>query len=178
MSDESKDNNDIEIEFEETDPTPKKLREKLKKCTEEKQEYLQGWQRAKADLINARKDFEEEKKAIRKFASEGLIVELSSVLQSFDSAFANKEAWEKVDENWRRGVEYIYTQFTSILEGNGLSIEDPLGATFDPEKHESVEVIATDDAKQDGVIAAVIQKGLMLNGKVIKPARVKVFHTE
>src|SRR3989338_4076705 len=84
----------------------KKLREKLKICEQERQEYLSGWQRAKADLINARKRDEEGMRELAKFANEGLIVELIPVLDSFEMAMKNKEAWDKVEKNWRVGVEY------------------------------------------------------------------------
>jgi molecular chaperone GrpE (heat shock protein) len=60
-----------------------------------------GWQRAKADLLNARKRDEEEKKEYIKFANERMIEDLLPVLQSFDMAMGNKEAWEKADKNWR-----------------------------------------------------------------------------
>src|SRR5581483_10539477 len=79
----------------------KKLREKLKKCVEEKQEYLDGWQRERAQLANLRKQEEKERKEFIKFANENLLSDLLPVLDSFHMAFANKEAWEKVDKNWR-----------------------------------------------------------------------------
>src|SRR5207244_2477593 len=85
----------------------KKLRERLKKAEAEKQEYLTGWQRAKADLVNARKRDEEDLKEFVRFANERLIEGLIPVLESFDMAMGNKEAWEKADKNWRVGVEYI-----------------------------------------------------------------------
>ena len=76
----------------------KKLKEKLKKALAEKQEYLTGWQKAKADFINARKKDEESQKEFLKFANEGIISELIATIDSFNMAFQNKEAWEKVDK--------------------------------------------------------------------------------
>lgn len=152
----------------------KKLREKLKKAEAEKTEYLTGWQRSKADLINARKRDEEDRKNFIKYANEGLIEDLLPVLDSFSMAFANKEAWEKVDKNWRMGVEYIYSQLMSTLERNNITVIDPKGQTFDPNHHISMEMIATEDKAQDGKIIEVIQKGYELNGKVIRAPKVKV----
>jgi molecular chaperone GrpE len=152
----------------------KKLREKLKKAEAEKTEYLTGWQRSKADLINARKRDEEDRKNFIKYANEGLIEDLLPVLDSFSMAFANKEAWEKVDKNWRMGVEYIYSQLMSTLERNNITVIDPKGQTFDPNHHISMEMIATEDKTQDGKIMEVIQKGYELNGKVIRAPKVKV----
>ncbi len=153
----------------------KKLREKLKKAVAEKQEYLDGWQRAKAELVNARKGFDEDKKKYVSFANEGLIAELISVLDSFDMAFANKEAWEKVDANWRMGVEHIHNQFMNILKQNGVELISEAGIPFDNMLHEVSETTETDDAKNDGIIESVIRPGYMLNGRVIRPAHVRVF---
>ena len=76
----------------------KKLREKLKKIEAEKQEYLTGWQTAKADLINARKRDEAERKEFIKYSNERLVEELIPVMNSFDMAMGNKEAWEKAEK--------------------------------------------------------------------------------
>lgn len=167
---------DVDFEGEELSPrdTIKKLREKLKKCGEEKQEYLLGWQRTKADFVNARKAGEEEKKELLKFAHGNLIEELLPVIESFEQAFGNKEAWEKVDKNWRIGVEYIYQKLISTLEQNGLRQLNPLGELFDPALHTSIGMIETAELGDDHKIVEVVQKGYALNGKVLKPPNVKV----
>lgn len=152
----------------------KKLRDQLKECQKEKQEYLDGWQRARADLQNLKKDQIGEREKITKFAQEDLLYELLSVTDSFTMAFANKEAWEKVDTNWRTGVEYIYAQLKGVLERNGITEIEPLGEKFDPSEHTSIEAISTDDAGKDETVVEVVQNGYRLNGKVIRPARVRV----
>jgi molecular chaperone GrpE len=152
----------------------KNLREKLKKALEEKQEYLDRWQRAQADFVNARKRDEEEKRAFAKFAKEDLIAELIPVLESFEMAKANKETWEKVDPNWRKGVEYINSQLLKVLEGNNLKEISPLNEKFDPMRDEAVLYEPTEDPAKDHVILEVIQKGYALGDKVLKAPRVKV----
>lgn len=152
----------------------KKLKEELKKAQKERQEYLDGWQRMKADFVNAKKRHEEMLADFRKMANEGLIEELLPVLQSFQMAFSNKEAWEKADKNWRAGVEYIYGQLKGVLEQNGLALIDPKDQTFDPNLHEAVRYESVDDAKKDHVVLAVIERGYTLGGKLIKPAKVVV----
>ncbi len=152
----------------------KDLREKLKKAIAEKQEYLDGWQRAKADFVNIRKRDEEEKREFRKFPTENIIAELVPVLESFEMARANKAAWEAIDKNWRMGVEYIQTQLLKTLSDNGLQEIDPLNQKFDPSRDEAVSYEPTDDQMKDHVIIDVIQKGYSLNGKIIKAPRVKV----
>ena len=109
-----------------------------------------------------------------KFAKEDVVVELLPVLQSFDMAIGNKEAWEKADKNWRTGVEYIYTQLKQILEAQGLKEVDPAGLDFDPMRDEAIEYLPVEKESEHHKIIAVIQKGYLFNGKSIQPPRVKV----
>ena len=174
---------DISIEETENEEMPvialKKIREKLRLCEKEKRDYLLGWQRMRADFANARKEEDARQGELVKFASEGLVEDLLPILDSFSMAFTNKEAWEKVDENWRKGVEYIHTQILSVLESRGLIEIGTAGEKLDPRVHIAIEVVATDDKEQENIISAVIQKGYRLHSKVIRPARVKVFsHNE
>ena len=152
----------------------KKLREKIKTLEAEKVEYLTGWQRAKADLINARKRDEGDRAEFTKFANENLISDLMPVLESFDMAMANKEAWEKADKNWRQGVEYIYSQLYKVLKENGVKEINPINETFDNNFHEAIAHEHVADQKLDNKVLSVVQKGYTLNGKLIKAARVKV----
>ncbi len=146
----------------------------LDKVKAERDEYLAGWQRSKADFANAKKRFDDDMKAFRAMANEGLIEELLPVLSSFEMAFANKEAWEKADKNWRTGVEYIYTQIKSVLEQNGLKEINPIGEKFDYTKHEAIEHEAVIDSAKENTVTRVIEKGYILGGKLIKPAKVVV----
>lgn len=153
----------------------KKLREKLKHAEAEKQEYLVGWQRAKADMVNARKRDEEERKEFMKFANERLIEDLLPVLESFDMAMGNREAWEKADKNWRIGVEYIYSQLKKALADNGLvEIVPTIGEKFDHAVHEAAAHEPVLDEKLDHTVTAIIHKGFSLNGKIIKVPKVRV----
>lgn len=171
---------DISIEMDEennkinslSDDGQKKLREKLKKCTTEKQEYLAGWQRAKADLINAKRDFEEQKKDWVKFAKGDLIIQIIPILDSFDMAFKNIEG---VPEQWLKGVEHIYNQFLFVLKENGVEQINPKeGDSFDINKHISAETVRVEKENQSGKIISVLQKGYELNGKVLREAKVRV----
>lgn len=154
--------------------TIKKLREKLKMALAEKQEYLTNWQKDKADFVNARKRDEASNREFIKFASEGLVNDLIPVLDSFNMAFANKEAWEKVDKNWRMGVEYIANQLKNVLENSGVKEINPVGEKFDPMRDEAISFEPTEESNKDQVIVNVIQKGYSLNGKVLKAPRVIV----
>ncbi len=157
-----------------TKDTVKDLREKLKIAIAEKQQYLEGWQRAKADFVNARKRDEDDKREFTKFAKMDVIAELIPVLESFEMARANKAAWEAVDKNWRSGVEYIQSQLMKVLENNGVVEINPIGQKFDPMRDEAVEHEPVTDEKLDQTVTTVIQKGYSIGGKVIKAPRVKV----
>lgn len=170
---------ELRVENEEDVENPalamKKLREKLKTCENEKKEYLDGWQRMRADFANARKEEETRRGEMIKYASEGLVEDMIPVLDSFSMAFGNKEAWEKVDANWRKGVEYIYSQMYSVFESRGLSEIGKVGEKMDPRSHVAIEEMEPPTKEQSDTVAEVIQKGYRLHSKVIRPAKVKAF---
>ncbi len=153
----------------------KTLREKLKKAVEEKQEYLTGWQKDKAEFLNARRRDEESKQEFLKYANQGVIEELLPVLDSFDMAMANKASWESVSKEWRAGMEGVYTQLGSVLQKHGAVAFGAEGDLFDPNLHHSIGLTETPDESNDNKIAEVMQKGYTVQGKVIRPALVKVY---
>jgi len=160
-----------------SDPKEKiaKLKEKIKKLTAEKDEYMNGWQRERADFVNFKKRSEEERKDYIKFANENLLEEMLTVLESFDMAFMNKEQWNSVPQNWRVGVEYIHSQLVKILDDNGLKEFIPkIGDKFDVKSHVAEEVIPVENETEDGVIKEVKKKGYTMNGKIIIAPKVVV----
>src|SRR3990167_3048334 len=168
------DTNKDEIVFEDEEETAnpqaviKKLRERLKGTEAKAQEYLTGGKKERADLVNLRKRDEEEKREFAKFAKEDITTELISVLDSFDSAFKNKEAWEKVDKNWRQGVEYIHSQLINILGNHGVSVISPLGEKFDPQRDEAIETVLTEKEDGDHKIVEVVSVGYKLGDRIIR----------
>ena len=174
VSNDSDDLDDSVVAEETAAETIKRLRDKLKKTESEKQEYLTGWQRAKADLINARKRDEEDRKDFMKFANEQVIGDLIAVLDSFDMAMNNKEAWEKADKNWRMGVEYIFSQLKKTLAEYGLKELNPIDETYDHNHHEAISHDSVTDEKLNNKITQVVQRGYSLNGKILKVPKVKV----
>ncbi len=153
----------------------KAIRVKLKKCALERQEYLAGWQRAKADLINGKKENEKWREEFISFANRNLIDELLPVVDSFNMAFSNKEVWEGVPKNWRSGIEHIYTQLFGVLGRHGIEAVGTSGEVFNPELHVAIETVNTLNKDDDGKVAEVLQTGFKLKNKVVRPARVKVF---
>lgn len=154
--------------------TIKKLREKLKKAETEKQEYLDLSQRTRADYANFKKEVESSRVTDRKFATKRFIEELLPVLDSYDMAQANIEAWEAVDKNWRVGIEYIFAQFRTVLEGEGVTQFGKVGDTFDPELHESMEQVHVESESDNDTIVKILQNGYKMNDQILRPARVHV----
>ena len=152
--------------------TVKKLREKIKKLEEEKQEYLDLSQRTRADYANYKKEVEANRLSDRKFATKRFIEELLPVLDAYDMAQGNKEAWEKVDQNWRMGIEYIFNQFRTVLEGEGVTRFGKIGDTFDPMLHESMEHVKVENESENDTIVKVLQSGYKMNDTILRPARV------
>ena len=153
-----------------------KLKARIKELEKKNAELLDSWQRDKADFINTRKRDEEAKAEFLKFSKADIISEIIPVLDSFDSAFKNKDAWEKVDKTWRTGVEYIHSQLLNILTGHGLTVVNPTGLAYVPSRDEAVENIKVDKPEDDGKILEVVQVGYELNGREIRAPKVKVGH--
>ena len=152
----------------------KKLKDELKTVRKERDEYLTSLQRMKADYINARKEEEKNRGEFVKSANKELVLDILTTLDNFDMAFANKESWEKVDKNWRVGVEYIYSQLLNTLEQNGLKQLNPLGETFDPNIHTSIENVQVEREEDNQKIMEVVQKGYTINGGLLRSPKVKV----
>ncbi|MEI6280431.1 MAG: nucleotide exchange factor GrpE [bacterium] len=170
----------LEFEFnedgeEDLKKTLKKLRADLKQVKKEKEEYLTGWQKERADFVNYKKQEEDRKMMFSESMRERILSRFLTVVDSFNMAFANKEAWEKVDENWRKGVEYIYTQMNTLFEEYGVKAIGEMGEVFDPNIHQSIDVVETDKKEDEHKIAEIIQKGYKLGERVMRPARVNVY---
>ncbi|MBP9802878.1 MAG: nucleotide exchange factor GrpE [Candidatus Pacebacteria bacterium] len=178
--DESDDSDVVEFEYnedgeEDLKKTLKKLRNDLKQARKEKEEYLTGWQKERADFANYKKQEEDRKAMFSESMRERILSRFLSVMDSFNMAFANREAWEKVDANWRKGVEYIHSQMNTVFEEYGVFEIGKVGEVFDPNIHESLEMVDTNEKDKNHTIANVIQKGYKIGGRVLRPARVNVF---
>jgi len=170
----------LEFEFnedgeEDLKKTLKKFRADLKQCKAEKEEYLTGWQKERAEFANYRKQEDDRRMMFSESMRERILTRFLTIIDSFNMAFANKEAWAKVDENWRKGVEYIYTQMNTIFEEYGVKAIGEAGEVFDPNVHQSIDVVETDKKELEHTVANVIQKGYKLGERVIRPARVNVY---
>lgn len=153
----------------------KKLRDKLKVCEGERGEYLAGWQRAKADLVNEKRLFETDRKALLDHSLELILGRFFILADHFESAMVDKQAWEQAPPNWRQGVEGIYRELETIFKEFGLEIINPLGLPFDPTRDHSIGTVKSEGTGQEGHIAQVLQKGYKRGDKMLRPTQVKIF---
>lgn len=178
-------NEDVELEDSEERQadTIKMLRTKLKAAEEAKKEAQEDLQRTKADFLNARKRLDEERKRDRERATINHVEELIPLCDSFEMAMSNKEAWEKTDAVWRKGVEGIFAQLQGLLSSYQVETLHPEGQTFNPHEHEALSTVPTDDESKNDTVISVIQKGYRLKkgdgtSEIIRPARVVIGHLE
>jgi molecular chaperone GrpE len=155
--------------------TLKKFRADLQQAKAEKEEYLTGWQKERAEFANYRKQENDRKANFSESEREQILTKFLTVVDSFNMAFANREAWEKVDDSWRKGVEYIYTQLNAIFEEYGVKSIGAVGETFDPNVHQSIDLVETNKKELGHTVASVIQKGYKLGERILRPARVNVY---
>lgn len=156
----------------------KKLRDDLKRIQGERDEYLAGWQRAKADYINLQREMETVRLNSSLLTKEKMVENVLPSLDSFDMAFSNKELWDNVDKNWRIGIESIYNQIISGLEKSGIETIKGEEIPFDPQFHQSIEKTTTDDKEKDHFVEKVLQVGYKIGDRVIRPAKVRIFEFE
>lgn len=153
-----------------------KSKDKIEKLKEEKEEYLLNWQRERADFLNYKKDEESRLVRSRAIGFERGAGGVIKMLDTFDMAMANNDAWNNVDANWRMGVEYIYQQGIQFLQDNGVEIISPnAGEVVDHNLHDAVETVTTEDENMDGKISTVSQKGYRTKDSVLRPAKVVVY---
>lgn len=152
----------------------KKLQKKLKECNKDKEEYLAGWQRARADFINARREEEEKRKDLIKFSEENIIKELLVLVDGFEAAFNNEELWSKIDKNWQKGIMNLYLQLTNILKNSNVILIESMGKLFNPQEHQSLGEVEVENKNEDNMIIEEIQKGYKLHNKIIRSAKVKI----
>jgi molecular chaperone GrpE len=153
----------------------KKLREEIKKLQKEKEEYLTGWQRAKADYINLQKELSSAHVSTSILTKEKVVEKLLPALDSFEMAFANLEHWEKLDKEWQDGIKSIHKQFLTGLLNSGIETIEESGVAFDPSIHQSISTVETDDESKDQTVEKVLQVGYKIGDRVIRPAKVTIY---
>jgi molecular chaperone GrpE len=128
--------------------------------------------RAQADFDNFRRRTVKEKEELTQYASLKVISQLLPVLDNFQRAL--QTGGEGAESgSFAKGVDMIYRQLSQVLEAEGLKQMESVGHPFDPELHQAIMQVASED-HEEGTVVEVIQPGYKLKDKVIRPAMVKV----
>jgi molecular chaperone GrpE len=135
---------------------------------EEHEKYL----RALADLQNYRRRTEQERAQQLQYAHEALLTDLLPLSDNCNQALASIRDTDEV-EDLARGVEMILGQLQAFMQRYGVRELNPHGEPFDPELHEAVEAVPTDEAAPNTVVE-VLQPGYMLNDRLLRAPKVRV----
>ena len=154
-------------------PTVESLARELETTRAKEQEYREGLLRAQAELENTRRRAERELANAHKFGVERLLSELLPVCDSMEMGLAAAEQDEADAAKVHEGMALTLRMFQSALEKFGVEQVDPQGAKFDPEFHEAMSMQELEGV-ESGTVTAVIQKGYVLNGRLVRPAMVMV----
>ncbi|HET6545492.1 MAG TPA: nucleotide exchange factor GrpE [Rhodanobacteraceae bacterium] len=126
--------------------------------------------RERAELDNQRKRLARDLEYARRFANEKLLADLLPVCDSLERGLqaANADA-----ASLRAGQELTLRELMRVVENNGLKVIDPAGQPFDPELHQAMTMVESPE-RPSGSVIAVMQKGYVLNGRLLRPALVSV----
>lgn len=141
-------------------------------CQKQRDEYLAGWQRARADLLNYKKEEMERFEQVLKFAGEEFILRILPVLDNFNLAEKKLPEDLKKDNNVK-GILQLKNQIEDFLKIQGVEEIKTSGNKFDPNFQEVIETVEQEGG-ESGTVLEEIQKGYMINNRVLRPARVKV----
>jgi molecular chaperone GrpE len=147
--------------------------EEIRKLIEERDSLQDRLLRKHAEFENYRKRVERERGEYVQFASAELMRELLNALDSFDLAIHNVPIEGSADKNILLGLDLIYKQFQDVLGRFGLKAIESKGQPFDPNFHQAVSTVATDEVEENTVVDE-LRRGYTLNGRLLRPAMVNV----
>ena len=148
----------------------KKLKDELAKVKKERQEYLDGWQRCKADSVNLKQESARNAARTAELMREALVHDLIPVLDSFDMA-TGSESWAEVQDGFRSGMENVRNQLLEALRSHGIERFGKIGEPFDPRMHEIVQEM--EDAPGDTHdVVKILRYGYKSGDRILRPAHV------
>jgi molecular chaperone GrpE len=135
----------------------------------EKLELQQRLLRRQADFENLKRRAERERSEFFQFAAMELAGDLLPVLDDFERALQAPST----DKEYVRGIELIYQRFYDTLKKMGLEPVEAVGKPFDPNVHQAIDKVATEEA-EDQTVLAEYQRGYNFKGKLLRPSMVRV----
>lgn len=148
------------------------LRQELEEQKAKAAEYLDGWQRARAEFANYKKRIEKEQEDIVKFANGAFIARLLPVIDDFERAFQTLPP-NLMGMTWLEGIALIQRKLQMLLEQEGVTVIETNGQMFDPALHQAVTHEESEE-HEEGQIIGEVQKGYKMGDKVLRPSLVRV----
>lgn len=153
-------------------PTVEELQQRLEEESSRAREYLDGWQRARAEFANYKKRVEREQSQAYQNAAGSVIKRYLEIMDDLERALKNRPL-DGDGAAWAEGIELIYRKLQALLESEGVKPMGQPGEEFDPNLHEAIS-LEEHEQYQSGQIIEVLEQGYMLGERVLRPARVRV----
>ena len=148
------------------------LQTELEEYQSKADEYLDGWQRSRAEFANYKKRINRERERVRQLAVGEVTKRYLPVLDDLERALKNRPA-DGEGAEWADGIELVYRKMLSTLESHDIRPVDSEGETFDPTMHEAIDQVESEEHESDEIIE-VVQQGYMIGDRVLRPAMVRV----
>ncbi|HEX9028957.1 MAG TPA: nucleotide exchange factor GrpE [Anaerolineales bacterium] len=148
------------------------LKKELAESRSKADEYLDGWQRSRAEFANYKKRVDRDQSQIHQAAAGVILKRYLEILDDLDRALKNRPQ-NGDGAGWAAGIELIYRKFMAILDAEGVKVMEAEGKIFDPNLHEAISQSEV-PGYESGQIVEVIQKGYILGDRVLRPALVRV----
>lgn len=146
--------------------------EEQRELIDEKEEYLEKLKRLQAEFENYKKRMNKEREKDKLYGAEKVMEDILPILDNFERALFNVDE-EKMEDEFYTGIKMIYDQLMELLEQNGLSKIEAEGEKFDPNYHEAIMMIESEEHSKNTVVEEM-QAGYILHDKLIRASRVKV----
>ena len=148
------------------------LQSELEEIRLKADEYLDGWQRARAEFSNYKKRVQKEREETRTFITAEILAKYLDVVDDFKRALDDRPSDDETGA-WAEGIDMIYRKLKGILEAEGVEEISAEGEAFDPNFHEAITFEESDD-HNEGEILGVVQPGYQIGNRIIRPAKVRV----
>jgi molecular chaperone GrpE len=148
------------------------LEEKLSEVLSERDEYLDGWQRAQADFVNYKKRVDRDRQQMQQNAIGKVVLRYLEILDDLERALANQPQ-DGEGAAWADGIDLVYRKWLNVLEADDVKPMEVDDQLFDPTLHEAVSQEKSDE-HGSGEIIEVVLTGYWIGDRVLRPAKVRV----
>jgi len=169
MQDEQQYETSSENDVEDSSARVAETDDRLRAAEEQARAYLANWQRTQADLENYKKRAQQERREAMDFANSSLLAKLMSALDDLERAFSRPAA-EMRKAAWADGARLSFQKLKSALESEGVHQIEAVGQPFDPHFHQAI----MRRPGEEGIVLEEVQKGYIMNGRVLRPSMVVV----